>query len=192
MESGEAKPKHTPEQLAEIEKLQTELKEVRAKRVTLSSVNPAKLKGKVAKKAEEAAERLDTRIAKLEGQIKQLKNQPPTGGDPVMAVRDAANPANSRVNIRGEVKDLGAEVPRGVPVVLAFDRTAKFDTDHSGRTQFASWLVSRENPLTARVMANRIWAHLFGRGIVESVDNFRRSVTIRRIRNCSITSRFAS
>ncbi len=172
MESGEAKPKHTPEQLAEIEKLQTELKEVRGRRHALSSINPAKLKGKGAKKAGEAVERLDNRIAKLEGQIKQLKNQAPTGGDPVMAVRDAASPANSRINIRGEVKDLGAEVPRGVPVVLAFDRTAKFDTEHSGRTQLASWLVSRENPLTARVMANRIWAHLFGRGIVESVDNF--------------------
>jgi hypothetical protein len=89
-----------------------------------------------------------------------------------MAVRDSAKPANSRINIRGEVKDLGAEVARGVPVVLAFDRTAKFDTEHSGRSQLASWLVSRENPLTARVMVNRIWAHLIGRGIVESVDNF--------------------
>jgi hypothetical protein len=70
------------------------------------------------------------------------------------------------------VRELGPEIPRGVPVVLAFDRIARFDTPQSGRIQFASWLVSRDNPLTARVMVNRIWAHLFGRGIVESVDNF--------------------
>lgn len=172
MSSGDAKPKHTPEQLEEIEKLQAELKEVRLRRQKLGSVNAAKLKGKASKKAQDAAERLNTRISRLEEQIKSLKTQSPTGGEPVMAVRDVAKPSNCRINIRGEVKDLGDEVPRGVPVVLAFDRTAKFDTDHSGRTQFASWLVNRENPLPARVMVNRIWAHLFGRGIVESVDNF--------------------
>jgi hypothetical protein len=172
MESGEPKPKLTPEQLAEIETLQAELKETRAKRQALSTVNPAKLSGKAVKKAKDAAVRLNTRITRLEEQIKQKKEQSPEGGDPVMAVRDSAKPANCRINIRGEVKDLGDEVPRGVPVVLAFDRSAKFSTDHSGRAQFAAWLVSPENPLTARVMVNRIWAHLFGRGIVESVDNF--------------------
>lgn len=42
----------------------------------------------------------------------------------------------------------------------------------SGRLQLAEWMVSPDNPLTARVMANRIWLHLFGRGLVPSVDNF--------------------
>lgn len=182
LESGEVKPKHTPEQLAEIEKLTAELKEVRAKRQAVANAisqnrkgtkgTKAKPKTKAGKKMGEAADRLDKRIATLEGQIKQLHEQGPTGGEPVMAVRDASKPSNCRINIRGEVKELGDEVPRGVPVVLAFDRSARFDTDHSGRTQFAAWLVSRQNPLTARVMANRVWAHLFGRGIVESVDNF--------------------
>jgi hypothetical protein len=172
MESGDIKPKHTPEQAAEIERLQDELREVRSRRVAVSSLKPAQLKGKAGKKAKESAERLDKRIDRLVEQLKQLKEQGASDGEPVMAVRDAPRPANCRINIRGEVKDLGDEVPRGVPVVLAFDRTAKFDTEHSGRTQFAAWLVSRENPLTARVMVNRIWAHLFGRGIVESVDNF--------------------
>lgn len=174
MESTDAKPKHTPEQQAEIERVATELKEVRARRQALSNLKPGSVKGKGkgAKKLEEAAERIDKRIASLEQQLKEAKGQVATTGEPIMAVRDSANPANCRINIRGEVKDLGDEVPRGIPVVLAFDRNAKFDTDHSGRTQFATWLVSRDNPLTARVMANRIWAHLFGRGIVESVDNF--------------------
>ena len=176
MESSDTKPKHTPEQVAEIERLTTELKEVRARRQALSNLKPgnakAKAKGKGAKKLEVAAERIDKRIEALEQQLKEAKGQVATTGEPVMAVRDSTNPANCRINIRGEVKDLGDEVPRGIPVVLAFDRNAKFDTEHSGRTQFATWLVSRENPLTARVMVNRIWAHLFGRGIVESVDNF--------------------
>jgi hypothetical protein len=44
--------------------------------------------------------------------------------------------------------------------------------DHSGRAELAVWLVSADNPLAARVMANRIWTWLFGQGLVRSVDNF--------------------
>lgn len=47
-----------------------------------------------------------------------------------------------------------------------------FETDGSGRMEFANALLASENPLTSRVMVNRIWHHLFGRGIVETVDNF--------------------
>ena len=50
--------------------------------------------------------------------------------------------------------------------------TASSIRHQSGRLQLAYWLSGKENPLTARVMANRVWMHLFGRGLVESVDNF--------------------
>jgi hypothetical protein len=42
----------------------------------------------------------------------------------------------------------------------------------SGRLELAEWIASKENPLTARVMVNRVWLHLFGRGIVPTADNF--------------------
>jgi hypothetical protein len=42
----------------------------------------------------------------------------------------------------------------------------------SGRLELAEWIASPDNPLTARVMANRIWRHLLGRGIVTTPDNF--------------------
>ncbi len=42
----------------------------------------------------------------------------------------------------------------------------------SGRLQIAEWMASAQNPLTARVMVNRIWKHHFGRGLVRSADNF--------------------
>src|SRR5206468_678266 len=44
--------------------------------------------------------------------------------------------------------------------------------DRSGRLELARWLASPEHPLTARVMANRVWRHLFGAGLVRTVDNF--------------------
>ena len=48
----------------------------------------------------------------------------------------------------------------------------KVDPAQSGRLQLAEWIAHRDNPLTARVFANRAWHHLFGRGIVRTVDNF--------------------
>jgi hypothetical protein len=97
MESGDIKPKHTPEQAAEIERLQDELREVRSRRVAVSSLKPAQLKGKAGKKAKESAERLDKRIDRLVEQLKQLKEQGASDGEPVMAVRDAPRPANCRI-----------------------------------------------------------------------------------------------
>ena len=49
---------------------------------------------------------------------------------------------------------------------------AKIPKGESGRLQLAEWIASPKNPLPARVYANRIWHHLFGRGIVASTDNF--------------------
>ena len=52
------------------------------------------------------------------------------------------------------------------------------------RLALAEWLASPDNPLTARVMVNRIWHHHFGRGIVATLDNFGKMGERRRIRNC--------
>ena len=73
---------------------------------------------------------------------------------------------------RGELSRPGDVVPRGFPKVIEIADVPPIPEDQSGRLQLALWLTHPDNPLTARVMANRVWSHLFGEGIVATVDNF--------------------
>lgn len=72
---------------------------------------------------------------------------------------------------RGDPHQPGDPVPRGY---LALISPQPYDSPLSGRLELAEDLVRPDNPLTARVLANRIWHHLFGRGLVPTVDNFGR------------------
>jgi hypothetical protein len=73
--------------------------------------------------------------------------------------------------VRGEYKQPAAIVPRRYLEV--FD-TKAFVTNGSGRLELAEKIASADNPLTARVMSNRLWYHVFGRGLVGTVDNLGR------------------
>ncbi len=79
--------------------------------------------------------------------------------------------------IRGDVNSRGSETKPGFLLVATKgDEPTELPPSNghtSGRRRaLAEWLVSKDNPLTARVMVNRIWHHHFGRGIVASIDNF--------------------
>ena len=80
------------------------------------------------------------------------------------------NGVNESILIRGSPKRPGTPAPRGLP--SAFETAEVFDEKGSGRLRLANAIASSENPLTARVIVNRVWHHLFGRGIVPTVDNF--------------------
>lgn len=86
------------------------------------------------------------------------------------AVADG-NGLDMPVYIRGNPKTPGAVVPRGFLEAIAGPAQSPVGPG-SGRLALADYLLDPANPLTARVMVNRVWHHLFGRGLVASVDNF--------------------
>ncbi len=79
---------------------------------------------------------------------------------------------DSALYARGEADKPTDKVPRSFPAVLTPGTAPAIPAKESGRRELAEWITSPQNPLTSRVMVNRIWHSVFGRGIVESVDNF--------------------
>jgi hypothetical protein len=77
---------------------------------------------------------------------------------------------NVRIHNRGNHLTLGETVPRGFPRSLSFVSSPQLPEKQSGRLQLAQWLI--QNPLTARVIVNRVWHWHFGAGLVRSTDNF--------------------
>ena len=80
--------------------------------------------------------------------------------------------ADSPLFIRGSIDKEGDAVPRGVPEFMAHGTKLEIAKGTSGRLELANWIASPQNTLTARVTVNRVWHWIFGRGLVESVDNF--------------------
>jgi hypothetical protein len=93
--------------------------------------------------------------------------------DEAMAVEDDAKTQNLRIHLRGSHLTLGAETPRRFPAIVAGEKQTPI-TKGSGRLELAEWVASKDNPLTARVMANRVWLGHFGTGLVRTPDNFGR------------------
>lgn len=87
------------------------------------------------------------------------------------ALAEGNKQKNARVRIRGNSGNLGDEAPRRFLRILTSDNPPPFKNG-SGRLELAESIASIDNPLTARVMVNRIWMYHFGRGIVNTPGNF--------------------
>lgn len=105
-------------------------------------------------------------VAKTEAEIKKLKD----GGPRLPIMRELASTKQrvTKIHKRGNFLDPGETVVAGVPE--AFHTMPK--EAPMNRLGVARWLTSKENPLTPRVWANRIWARVFGVGIVETEEDF--------------------
>ncbi|MDB5311003.1 MAG: hypothetical protein JWO38_5205 [Gemmataceae bacterium] len=141
--------------------------------VTFISVEkvPAAVAPPPGPKPAEGAKPTTESAAGLEAELKKLQTNAPKR-PMAMSVIEEKQIEDCRVHVRGVVQNLGEVAPRGFLRVATADQLPTMPKAQSGRRELAAWITSKENPLTARVYANRAWHWLFGSGIVRTVDNF--------------------
>ena len=107
-------------------------------------------------------------LAKHAAEIRKLRKRPDYPTTLVLRERPKRHPRPTHLHTRGEFLRPAEQVIAATPTVLhPFPNNIP-----NNRLGLAKWIVSPENPLTARVVVNREWAALFGRGLVASVDDF--------------------
>jgi hypothetical protein len=119
----------------------------------------------------ETAKRQAEELKSLQQELKRLQTSGPKRPR-YMSVQEEAKISDLRVHIRGTVHNLGEPAPRGFLQVAAVKQSPAPNAEQSGRKELGEWLAHRDNPLTSRVIANRIWHWLFHDGLSRTPDNF--------------------
>ena len=122
------------------------------------------------KQAHTRATQLDKQLKQLSAEITELSKK--DAPEKALAVRDIDEPADGPIYRRGDFRSPGRVVPRGFLKAVSVSKSYDIPESTSGRLQLAHWLTDAENPLPSRVLVNRVWHHLFGKGLVRSVDYF--------------------
>jgi hypothetical protein len=129
-------------------------------------------KVKPEKPTETTANPADTeKLRALEEQMKKLTAAGPKR-DLTMSIQEEKKIEDCRVHVRGSVHNQTELAPRGFLQVAMTGPAPTMPASESGRRQLADWLAAKDNPLTARVYANRAWHWLMGVGLVRTTDNF--------------------
>ena len=126
-------------------------------------VDPDDVEGDFLASDRQRIERLDERIGQARSKV---PDQPPMANGV-----SEDEPVQQRIFRRGQHKNPGRTVPKRFPIVLAGADQPAIESG-SGRRELAEWLVSDRNPLTARVIVNRVWLWHFGEGLVRTPNNY--------------------
>jgi hypothetical protein len=166
-------PLGTPEQAEALRKYAAEMAELDRRRGALldrkSALEAAAKTGQPAKPGTQTLEQVKAELGTVLARIEQLEFAPPAV-DRAYAVAEGT-PADARVQVKGDPKKLGAVASRGFLQVLG-GQCLPSEEKGSGRRQLAEWLTDPHNPLTARVLVNRLWQHHFGKGLVATPSDF--------------------
>ncbi len=114
----------------------------------------------------------------LVAELSDILAKPPKIPPRAMIPADMDAPADEAIRLAGQFDRPGERVPRGFLQVVSKGARPKIPDGKSGRMELARWMADVENgagQLTARILVNRLWHHLLGRGIVRTVDNFGRT-----------------
>jgi mono/diheme cytochrome c family protein len=123
-----------------------------------------------AKNGKMATEEQKKQLAELRRELEQArKDAPPM--PPIIHTLAEGQPADLRIYLRGDPNKEGDLAPRSFLRILAGDNPPPFSKG-SGRLELAQAIASPANPLTARVLVNRVWQQHFGRGLVATSSNF--------------------
>lgn len=144
--------------------------EARAQEQKRLDAEVKQLKESLAKSSEDAKQAAEQKLKQAERLAKELREQPPLF-ETAYAVSDASKREDVAVQLKGNPALPGDVVPRRFLSVLGGQELAP-EIEASGREQLAEWILANDNPLTARVIVNRIWQHHFGRGIVPTPNDF--------------------
>ena len=131
------------------------------------------LKAAIVKQPEtpERKEHYDSAVKTL-AEVTARRNKQQIPGYPVAySISEQPAPANAKLQVRGDPTRLGEEVPRGFLTVLGGQKLPP-EEKGSGRLELAQWIADPANPLTARVIVNRVWQQHFGRGLVTTPNDF--------------------
>jgi mono/diheme cytochrome c family protein len=112
----------------------------------------------------------DDLLPQLQRRRMDLYKRAPDFPESAYAVTEGI-PLQAQIMIHGDPTTLGDEVPRGFLQVLG-GTSLPANTKGSGRLELANWIASKDNPVTARVLVNRLWQEHFGRGIVATPNDF--------------------
>jgi hypothetical protein len=111
------------------------------------------------------------RLQELRKAFETWRTSGPGAPPRAMALEDLPVPVQQRVYLRGNPNNLGPPAPRRFLEILAGPQSKPFQKG-SGRLELAQAITGRDNPLTARVLVNRVWLHHFGAGLVRTPSDF--------------------